>query len=229
MKIENITVQYGKKSALQSVNLDLTEHGKIIGFLGPNGAGKTTLINLLVGNINSYSGKIDLSNNTIAFCPDKPFLYESMTVKEAINLYGSVYPDFDTEKAEKIFSKLSIDLNMKIHDGSKGIHEQIHIVLTLSRNTSLYIFDEPLAAVDPLTRDYLIKIILNNRPKDSNILMSTHLIKDIDYIFDSVIFINDGKILLHDSIQQLKEKYNKPLEDIFKEVIKHAASHIYNV
>ncbi|AYE59641.1 ABC transporter ATP-binding protein [Lactiplantibacillus plantarum] len=229
MKIENITVQYGKKSALQSVNLDLTEHGKIIGFLGPNGAGKTTLINLLVGHINSYSGKIDLSNNTIAFCPDKPFLYESMTVKEAINLYGSVYPDFDTEKAEKIFSKLSIDLNMKIHDGSKGIHEQIHIVLTLSRNTSLYIFDEPLAAVDPLTRDYLIKIILNNRPKDSNILMSTHLIKDIDYIFDSVIFINDGKILLHDSIQQLKEKYNKPLEDIFKEVIKHAASHIYNV
>lgn len=112
---------------------------------------------------------------------------------------------------------------MKLHDGSKGMHEQIHIVLTLSRRVPLYIFDEPLAAVDPLTRNYLVKLIINNRQKSSNILISTHLIQDIDYIFDSVIFINHGKILLNDTTAHLANIYNESLEEIFKEVIKNDA------
>lgn len=228
MELRNISVHYGKKEALKSINVSLTEQGKIIGFLGPNGAGKTTLINLLVGNINTYSGKVNISTNTIAYCPDQPFLYEGMTVQDSIKLYTAVYNDFDEKKAENIFSKLSIDLKMKIHDGSKGMHEQIHIVLTLARNVSLYIFDEPLAAVDPLTRDYLLKIILENRPKNSNILMSTHLIQDIDYIFDSVIFINHGKVLLHKTVSDLNAEYHEPLEKIFKEVITDDTSRLYN-
>ncbi|MHC9532146.1 ATP-binding cassette domain-containing protein [Dellaglioa sp. L3N] len=228
MELKNITVKYGKRTALKSITISLAEKGKIIGFLGPNGAGKTTLINLLVGNINTYSGNINLSENTIAYCPDNSFLYEGMTIQNSIDLYSSVYPDFDKAKAKTIFSKLALDLNMKIHDGSKGMHEQIHIVLTLARKVGFYIFDEPLAAVDPLTRDILLKIILENRPKDSNILMSTHLIQDIDYIFDSVIFINQGRILLHESVSDLKEKYNEPLEKIFKEVMSNDSAHLYN-
>lgn len=223
MNLKNITVNYGHKTALKKINLSMTSHGKIIGLLGPNGAGKTTLINLIVGNINDYSGDLHIEKNKIAFCPDKPFLYENMTVNEAIDLFKAIYTDFDAYKAKHILEKLSIDLNMKLHDGSKGMHEQIHIVLTLSRRVPLYIFDEPLAAVDPLTRNYLVKLIINNRQKSSNILISTHLIQDIDYIFDSVIFINHGKILLNDTTAHLANIYNESLEEIFKEVIKNDA------
>lgn len=219
MYLKNITVKYGSKTALNSIDLSIKDQGQIIGLLGPNGAGKTTLINLLVGNINKYTGQLNIDQKNIAYCPDRSFLYANMTVIEAINLFSSVYVDFDRAKALKIMKKLHIALKMKVGKGSKGMQEQIHIALTLSRNTPLYIFDEPLASVDPLTRDYLIKLIVNNQNQSSNIIISTHLIQDIDYIFNSVIIINQGKILLENSVDYLVKKEQKPLEKIFKEVV----------
>lgn len=226
LQCNNLTKKYGNKIALNNLNLKVKK-GKIIGLLGPNGAGKTTLIKTAASLLSLSSGKILIdgkkpgvgSKKVVAYLPDKDFLYGWMTIKESLNFFKKFFKDFDYKKALKMISALGLDLNLKINSLSKGMQEKLNISLIFSRKAKLFLFDEPLAAVDPSMRDKIIKIILNNFDKDSSILISTHLINDVEGLFDEVVFINEGKVLLHDNVESLKQKHKESIEDLFKEVI----------
>lgn len=217
IKIENLNVYLGKSHILKNVNISIDIDGSIIGLFGPNGAGKTTLINTLTGSINRYTGSINGMTTGISYLPDKPFLYKAMRLEDAIRYYKDAFKDFDAEKARKLFRELGLELNQKISQCSKGMSEQIHMILSICRNVELYLFDEPLAAVDPLTRDDLMAMIKNERKPGSVALISTHLISDVEALFDKVIMIKDGKIILQDEVKKLKEDNKENLEQIFKE------------
>ncbi|NMM62969.1 ABC transporter ATP-binding protein [Clostridium sp. P21] len=226
LQCENLVKKYGRKKALNNLNLKIKK-GKIVGLLGPNGAGKTTLIKTAASLLSYNDGSILIDGEApsvktkkiVAYLPDKDFLYGWMTIKEALKFFKNFFEDFDYEKALKIVYDLELDLNSKINSLSKGMEEKLNISLIFSRKAKLFLFDEPLAAVDPSMRDKIIKIILNNFDKDSSILISTHLINDVEGLFDEVVFINEGKVLLHDNVETLKEKHKESIEDLFKEMI----------
>lgn len=226
LQCTNLTKKYGSKKALDNFNLKI-EKGKIVGLLGPNGAGKTTLIKTAASLLNYNSGKMLIDGKAlsvkakkiVAYLPDKDFLYGWMTIKESLKFFKNFFEDFDYEKALKMVSDLGLNLNLKINSLSKGMQEKLNISLIFSRKAKLFLFDEPLAAVDPSMRDKIIKIILNNFDKNSSILISTHLINDVEELFDEVVFINDGKVLLHDDVKKLKEEHKESIEDLFKEMI----------
>lgn len=218
MKLNNITVKYGRKKAINDLSLNLKSDGSIIGILGPNGAGKTTLLNIILKRLNTFSGERQI-HESIAYMPDRPFLYEDMKVKTAIKLFNDLFDDFDSQKAINMLNNFNIDLNMKLHDGSKGMHEQIHLSLILSRNTDFYILDEPLGAVDPLHRDYLLDSIKNYRNPSSSIIIVTHLIKDLEQLFDKVILLKKGKIVLNSNTIDIMENY-PDVESLYREVMK---------
>lgn len=223
---ENVTKNYGKHKALDNLNLTI-DTGKIVGVFGPNGAGKTTLIKCMMSLLHYDSGKILIdgmipgakSKEITAYLPDKEFLYNWMTIKQAINFFNESFNDFNINKANHFIDLLGLKFDQKVNACSKGMLEQLNMALILSRDAKLYIFDEPLAAVDPLTRDKLLKMILDNFNKNSSLIISTHLINDVESLFTDVAFINNGKVILQDSVMNLKNKYNKSIQDIFKEII----------
>lgn len=206
MKLTNIVVKYGRKIALNNISLELHNENKIIGILGDNGSGKTTLINLILKNINKFKGKREVTES-IAYMPDRSFLYESMTVKEAIELFKKTFKDFDENRVLQILNNFSISTDLKLHDCSKGMHEQIHLALIFSRNTDFYILDEPLSAVDPVKRQYFIDIIENYRRKNSSVIIVTHLLRDLGDMLDDIVFMKDGKIISFDSQINLLQLY----------------------
>lgn len=226
LECENLVKKYGRKKALNNLNLKIKK-GKIIGLLGPNGAGKTTLIKIAASLLSYNDGSMLIdgqipsvkTKKIVAYLPDKDFLYGWMTIKESLKFFKNFFEDFDYEKALKMVYDLELDLNSRINSLSKGMQEKLNISLIFSRKAKLFLFDEPLAAVDPSMRDKIIKIILNNFDRDSSILISTHLINDVEGLFDEVIFINEGKVLLHDNVETLKEKHKESIEDLFKEMI----------
>lgn len=226
LQCNNLTKKYGNNIALNNLNLKIKK-GKIVGLLGPNGAGKTTLIKVAASLLSCNSGNMlidgkSLSVKTkkiVAYLPDKDFLYGWMTIKEALKFFKNFFEDFDYKKALKMVSDLGLDLNSKINSLSKGMQEKLNISLIFSRKAKLFLFDEPLAAVDPSMRKKIIKIILNNFDRDSSIIISTHLINDVEELFDEVVFINEGKVLLHDNVEVLKQKHKESIEELFKEVI----------
>ncbi|MBI6875656.1 ABC transporter ATP-binding protein [Clostridium aciditolerans] len=226
LQCENLVKKYGRKRALNNLNLEIKK-GKIVGLLGPNGAGKTTLIKTAASLLSYDRGNIlidgrspsEKTKKIVAYLPDKDFLYEWMTIKEALKFFKNFFEDFDYEKSLKMVEELELDLNSKINSLSKGMQEKLNISLIFSRKAKLFLFDEPLAAVDPSMREKIIKIILNNFDKDSSILISTHLINDVEGLFDEVVFINEGKVLLHDNVEAIKQKHKKSIEDLFKEMI----------
>lgn len=221
IEINNLNVSLGGKHILKNINLSIQEENSIIGIFGPNGAGKTTLISVLTGSINNYTGEIQgVSAKEISYLPDKAFIYKHMKLEEVIKYYRDAFFDFDARKAEKLLGRLGLKLNQKISQCSKGMIEQIHMVLALCRATDVYIFDEPLAAVDPLTRDDIMEMIKNERKRNSVVLISTHLISDVESLFDTVIMIKDGKVILYDDVQNLKIQNNAGLEEIFKEKLR---------
>lgn len=213
MLLKNITVKYGRKVALDNISLTLRNDGKIVGILGDNGSGKTTLVNLILKNINKFKGQREIEGS-FSYMPDRYFLYESMTIKESIDLFKSVYSDFDEQRMYKILQKFSISPQLKLHDCSKGMHEQVHMALVFSRNTDFYVLDEPLSATDPIKRRYFMDIIQNYRRKNSTVLMVTHLIRDLGDMLEDVIFIKDGHILSHNSRAEILE-VDKTLEDAY--------------
>lgn len=213
MQLRKIIVKYGRKVALNNISLSIKNKNNIIGILGDNGSGKTTLINLMLKNINKFKGERKVSE-TISYMPDRSFLYESMTINEAINLFKNVYSDFDEQRMNKILNKFSISKDLKLHDCSKGMHEQVHLALIFSRNTDFYVLDEPLSAVDPVKRQYFIDIIENYRRKNSTVIMVTHLIRDLGDMLNDVIFMKDGKVLSYSTRKELIEKY-KTLENAY--------------
>ena len=227
LEINHLYKNYDDKEVLKDINLKLNG-GKIIGLLGQNGTGKSTLIKLINDLLIPTKGNIKINGNDIgvetkkiiSYLPERTYLNKNMTVNEVINYFNDFYDNFDSKKARKLLKELKLDENQKLSKMSKGMQEKVQLVLVMSRKALLYILDEPLGGVDPATRDYILDTILNNFNHDASIIISTHLIADIERILDEVVFINDGRIILHEDTDKLREKENASIDEIFRRMFK---------
>lgn len=225
----NLTKNFGNTTALNNVSVDIPK-GKIIGLLGPNGSGKTTLIKIITGLLMKYEGTVlidgnmpgPLSKSKVAYLPDCNFLEEAWTVNDAIVYFKDFFADFDESKALNLFAKLGIITSSKIKNLSKGNKEKVHLILILSRNADLYIFDEPIAGVDPAARDLIFQLILENYNKNGSVIMSTHLISDAEPILDYALFLKEGSLALFDTVENIKNTNNKTLDELFREMYRYA-------
>ena len=226
--INNLTKRFSQITALDNFSIKLPK-GKVIGMLGPNGSGKTTLIKILTNLSMQYEGEVLINGQKpgietkkiVSYLPDCNFLSDSWTVNDAIEYFVDFFVDFDEQKARNLISQLGINFNQKIKTLSKGKKEKVHLVLVLSRNAELYIFDEPIAGVDPAARDLIFKLILENYNKNGTILMATHLILEAETIFDYAFFINNGRLALYDSVENIKNKTGKTLDQLFREIYRY--------
>lgn len=227
IKIQDLNKKYGKKQVLKDVNLTL-HGGQIVGLLGPNGSGKTTLIKVLNGLLKEYDGDVQIdqqaigihSKKIISYLPDEPYFENWMTTSDALNLFVDMYDDFDLNKALSLMERMDIEKKVKIKELSKGMKEKFQLILVMSRKAKIYILDEPLGGIDPAARELILDTILNNYAEDALVLLSTHLIADIEKIFDEVIFIKNGEIILHENSEDLRVKRQASINDIFKEEFK---------
>ncbi len=227
VECKNLSKAYGKKTALSHINLAL-ESGHIIGLLGPNGSGKTTLIKLLNGLLTPSEGELYIGENPVgveskkivSYLPDQTYLNGNLKVREIIRYFKDFYADFDEDRAYDMLEKLKIQPEHKLKTMSKGTKEKVQLILVMSRRAKLYILDEPIAGVDPAARDYILDTILSNYDEDATILISTHLISDIENILDKVIFIKDGQIVLTSSVDKIREEHQKSIDTLFREVFK---------
>ena len=227
LEFTNVTKSYGNKQALSNVNFTL-ERGKIVGLLGPNGSGKTTIMKLINGLIQPTSGTVLIngaapgieSKKAISFLPDRTYLNNWMKVRDTFDMFGDFYADFDRVKAEDMLKSLQIDGSAPLKSLSKGTLEKVQLVLVMARKAQLYLLDEPIAGVDPAARDYILRTILNNYGEDSTILLSTHLITDVEKIFEQVLFIKNGQIDLQGNVDDIRAQYNNSIDGLFREVYK---------
>ena len=227
VECKKLCKSYDEKQALKDVNLKIPK-GKIIGLLGKNGTGKTTLIKLINDLLTPTSGEILIkgkkpgveSKDIIAYLPERTYLDREMSVKDAIKYFEEFYTNFDSQKAVKLLKDLDLDINTKISKMSKGMQEKLQLILVMSRNAELYILDEPLGGVDPATRDYILDTILSNFCEGASVIISTHLIADIERILDEVIFIDKGEIVLTSSADELRNKENASIDEIFRRYFK---------
>ena len=227
LECKHLCKSFDDKEILKDINLKIPR-GKIIGLLGKNGMGKTTLIKLMNDLLIPTSGEVLIngekpgvnSKKVIAYLPEKTYLSKEMTIKQVIKYFEEFYDNFDIEKAIKLLNDLDLDINLKISKMSKGMQEKLQLVLVMSRNAELYILDEPLGGVDPATRDYILDIILSNFNESASVIISTHLIADIERILDEVIFIDKGKIILHSDSDELRKKENGSVDEIFRRMFK---------
>lgn len=227
LRCENLTKRYGGLTALNNVSLTL-ESGRIVGLLGPNGSGKTTLIKLINGLLTPTFGEITVEGDRpgvetkkkVAYLPDNSYLNSWMTVEQIVNYFVDFFEDFRPELAYEMLSRLGISEKTRLKSLSKGNKEKVCLILTMSRNAKLYVLDEPIAGVDPAARDYVISTIINNYNPDSVVLISTHLISDIEQVLDEVIFIQNGSILLQKTVDEIREENGKSVDALFREVFK---------
>jgi len=227
LEIKNISKSFDKKEILKDINLTIP-NGKIVGLLGKNGAGKTTLIKLINDLLTPNTGEILVkgskvgveSKKVISYLPERTYLNKQMKVYEVINYFKDFYEDFDSDKAEKLLKDLDLDINQKLSKMSKGMQEKLQLVLVMSRNADLYILDEPLGGVDPATRDYILDTILSNFNENASVIISTHLISDIERILDEVVFIDKGEIVLQSDADKLRNKENASIDEIFRRMFK---------
>ena len=229
IEIKSLTKFYGKFKALDQVDLSFPK-GKIIGLLGPNGSGKTTLIKIITGLLKQYQGEILIDGKQIgidtkkivSYLPDRNCLPDNWTVEKALTYFKTFFPDFEYDKAKNLISQLGIDLSKKFKEFSKGTKEKLQLSLVLSRNAKIYVFDEPIAGVDPAARDLIFNLILNNYHRNSTIIICTHLISEVEEILDYAIFLNRGKVYLREYVDKIKESSGKSLNEVFKEVYRCA-------
>ena len=227
LEIKNLSKTYGEKDALIDINLTLSA-GKIIGLLGKNGAGKTTLIKLINDLLVPTSGEILINGNKVgvetkkivSYLPERTYLNKQMKVIEVLNYFKDFYENFNIEKAEKLLKDLDLDKTQSLSKMSKGMQEKVQLVLVMSREADLYVLDEPLGGVDPATRDYILDTILSNFNENASVIISTHLISDIERILDEVVFIDKGKIALQSNTDELRTKENASIDEIFRRMFK---------
>lgn len=223
IKCNNLCKVFDGKKVLDDVNLTVTE-GKIIGLLGKNGMGKTTLLKLINDLLTPTSGRVLIngekpninSKKIISYLPERTYLDKSMKVSEILTFFSEFYDNFNKDKAIKLLKDLDIDLNIRVNKMSKGMQEKLQLILVMSRDALLYILDEPLGGVDPATRDYILDTILSNFSEGASVIISTHLISDIERILDEVIFIDKGKITLTSSTDDLRKKEGASIDEIFR-------------
>lgn len=227
VNIKNLSKSYGDKTILNNINLTIT-NGKIVGLLGKNGAGKTTLIKLINDLLTPTEGKILINGKSvgvetkkiISYLPERTYLNKQMKVTEVLDYFSDFYDNFDKDKALKLLKDLDLDVNMNLSKMSKGMQEKVQLVLVMSRRADLYILDEPLGGVDPATRDYILDTILSNFKEDASVIISTHLISDIERILDEVVFIDKGKIILQSEADKLRTKENASIDEVFRRMFK---------
>lgn len=227
LKCVNLSKSYGKKEALCSLNLTL-QSGQIIGLLGPNGSGKTTLIKMICGLLTPTKGEIFIdgkevgteTKSIVSYLPERTYIPEHLRVREIIAYFKDFYADFRPELAESMLSKLNIDPSAKIKTLSKGTKEKVQLILVMSRNAKLYLLDEPIAGVDPAARDYILDTIITNYNPEASVIISTHLIQDIERVLDDVVMIQYGHLRLHGSADAIREEKGMSVDQLFREVFR---------
>lgn len=227
LECKNLIKNYAGKQALKGIDLSINR-GRIIGLLGPNGSGKSTLIKLANAILTPTSGEILINGNKpgteskkiISYLPERTYLTDWMKVSDIINFFKDFYDNFNSEKAYDMLQKLNINPNDKLKTMSKGTKEKVQLILVMSRDAELYFLDEPIAGVDPAARDYILNTIINNYNENATIIISTHLISDIERILDDVVFISYGEIFLTKSVDEIREAEGKSVDSLFREVFK---------
>jgi len=227
LECKGLVKNYGPKKVLKGIDLAFSK-GKIVGLLGPNGSGKTTFIKIATGLLKENSGEIFIDDKKIgvetkavvSYLPERTYLEKSMRVIDAILFFKAFYADFDDKKALDMLYKLDINVSDKLKTMSKGTKEKVQLILVMSRKAKIYFLDEPIAGVDPAARDYIINTIINNYNENSTIVISTHLINDIEKVLDEVVFIKNGEIVLNRNVDELREECGKSIDSLFREVFK---------
>ena len=228
LKVRNLKKSYGDHQVLNGLSFDV-DQGKIVGLLGPNGCGKTSMIKSIVGLINDYEGEILINGNKpgveskemVAYLPEKSFLAPWMTPKNAIDYMADFYKNFDKEKAIGMANTFQLPMKQKIKTMSKGQQEKLQLLLVMSRNAAIYILDEPLGGVDLVSREFILDTIMKNHSENSTILLSTHLIYDIEKVLDRVLMVKDGNLVVNTDVEKILQD-NKSVEDLFREVFRYA-------
>ena len=227
LNCQNLTKRYGYKTALDNIDLSL-ERGRIIGLLGPNGSGKTTLIKLINGLLAPSSGSIAINGfapgpetkKIVSYLPERTYFNSWMKVTDILNFFCDFYEDFDRNRAADMLRRLGIDENERLGAMSKGTKEKVQLIMVMSRDAQLYCLDEPIGGVDPAARDYILQTIITNYNEHASVLISTHLIADIENVVDDVIFIQNGHIRLHASVDEIREQEGKSVDALFREVFR---------
>lgn len=227
LQIHRVTKKYGKHTALDNLSLTIPS-GKIIGLLGPNGSGKTTLIKLINGLLQPTSGEICIdgfkpsvdTKKIISYLPDTTYLRDNMKVVDMLTMFEDFYQDFDRQRAEKLLADLDIEPSQLLKNLSKGNKEKVQLILVMSRKAKLYILDEPIGGVDPAAREYILKTIINNYSENSSVIISTHLITDIEPILDEAVFIRKGELVLQGNVDDLREEHGKSIDGIFRDIFR---------
>lgn len=225
LRAEKISKSYLNKKALSEVDLDIMP-GKIIGLLGPNGSGKTTFLKIAAGILHPSKGEILIdgqkpgvyTKSIVSYLPDNEYLPKWMKVKDAVKYFKDFYSDFDEKKAREMLVFMKLDENSTVKSLSKGMEEKLKLSLVLSRTAKLYILDEPLGGVDPTTREQILNAIVNNFSENSSMIITTHLVHDIERIFDDVVFISDGEIILQGNAEELRMSKKKSIDELYREV-----------
>ena len=219
--------RYGAAMALDHIDLAL-EPGRIVGLLGPNGSGKSTLIKLAMGLLQPTSGEVLIggqapspqTNAVVSYLPDRITLSPWMKTRQLLDFYGDFFADFDRAAAERMLSQLGLDLNQSVRQMSKGMKEKVQLVLTMSRRAKLYLLDEPIGGVDPATRDYILRTIIGNYNEDASVVISTHLIADVEQVLDEVIFLQNGRVERHTTVDAIRGETGKSVDELFREGFK---------
>ena len=227
LQCQGLTKLYGSVCALDHIDLTV-ESGRIVGLLGPNGSGKTTLIKLATGLLAPTEGVIRIdgsapspaTNAIVSYLPDRVSLIAWASIRQLMDFYGDFYADFDREAAEQMLSHLNLSPELRVKQLSKGMKEKVQLILTMSRKAKLYLLDEPIGGVDPATRDYILHTIIANYNPEAAVIISTHLIADVENILDEVVFVNHGRIALHSTVDAIREEHGMSVDAYFREVFK---------
>ena len=225
MECMGLTKTYGRKTALDKVDLKI-ESGRIIGLLGPNGSGKTTLIKLACGLLSPTSGEIAIdghdpgvhTKSVVSYLPDRMYFADWMRTRDLLRFFADFYEDFDREKAEGMLADLGVSVSDRLKTMSKGTKEKVQLVLAMSRRAKLYLLDEPIGGVDPAAREFILRTILANYSPEAALVISTHLIADIEKVLDEVIFLQNGRVVRQDPVDSIRENEGKSVDQLFREI-----------